>query len=88
MNLPAITTARVLEGAAREHADSLVCVGLGLEALAELLMEGGEDRMTTDQVNGLHHAIIALGRLAKAAGHDLASITERSAFERNGECHA
>ncbi len=63
---------------ASEHADNMVCIGIGLEAIGDLLGGGSEHVLTADQVNGLHHAVIALGRLAKDAGYALAEHAERA----------
>ncbi|WP_455232342.1 hypothetical protein [Geopseudomonas aromaticivorans] len=67
-----------LANVATEHADNMVCIGLGLEAIADLLGGGSEHALTTDQVNGLHHAVLALARMAKGAGYDLAKHAEGS----------
>lgn len=64
---------------ASEHADNMVCIGIGLEAIGDLLGGGSEHALTADQGdNGLHHAVIALGRLAKDAGYALAEHAERA----------
>lgn len=63
---------------ASDHAYNMVCIGIGLEAIGDLLGGGSEHALTADQVNGLHHAVMALGRLAKDAGYALAEHAERA----------
>lgn len=66
---------------ANERADAMVCAGLGLEAIADLLGGGSDHSLTADQTNGLHHAIIALGRMVKDAGYDMGSLAARQGDE-------
>lgn len=54
-----------------ERADSMVCAGLGLESIGDLLGSGSDHSLTADQINGLHHAIIALGRMVKDTGYEM-----------------
>ena len=67
---------------ANERADAMVCAGLGLEAIADLLGGGSDHSLTADQTNGLHHAIIALGRMVKDAGYDMSSLAAQHGAEQ------
>nr|WP_286949081.1 hypothetical protein [Pseudomonas sp. UBA6718] len=52
------------------HGDALQAAGIGLEGIGLMLSERD---LSSDEVNALHHAVIALGAMVKGAGGDLYS---------------
>jgi hypothetical protein len=74
-----------LKQAAWEHGNYLTSAGYGLITLGDLLgADGSEHFLTKDNLNGLQHAVVALGAMvrdsgialterAELAGHDLGS---------------
>ncbi|MDZ4192609.1 MAG: hypothetical protein U1D65_11430 [Pseudomonas sp.] len=57
---------------ADETGNDLVSAGIGLETLANLLgADGVERHLSDDDVNGLQHALLALGTYIKSTGYDL-----------------
>lgn len=52
----------------KQQADGLTAAGIGLEAIGQLLNEGD---LHADHVNGLEHAVKALGDYVRRAGFDM-----------------
>jgi hypothetical protein len=55
-----------------DQGNQLFSVGYGMKAIAELLGADGSDHELNDElVNGLHHAIMALGTLVLQVAEDM-----------------
>lgn len=52
------------------HGDALSAAGIGLQGIGLML---AENEMHEDEINALHHAVVALGAMVKGAGYDLFS---------------
>lgn len=65
---------------ATHHGDQLQSMGLALEALGNLLgADGSEHNLNSRDLDGLAHAVRALGGYAFAAGVELYAATESTA---------
>jgi hypothetical protein len=65
---------------ADRHGDRLICTGYALDTIADLLgCDGAEHHLNSDHLNGLHHAVKALGAFIKSVGFDLSEAAEREA---------
>lgn len=73
---------------ANQTGNTLTCAGIGLETIGSLMgADGAEHYLNTEDMNGLHHTVIALGGLIKAAGYNLC-IAAEEAQEKKGVDHA
>ncbi|QLF92290.1 hypothetical protein HW090_03360 [Pseudomonas sp. ABC1] len=62
---------------AEKTGNDLVATGIGLETISNLLCaDGREYRISAADLNGLHHAALALAAYVKAMGYDLAIAVE------------
>lgn len=64
---------------AEQTGNTMTSAGIGLEAIGNMLgADGSEHCFNAKDMNGLHHAVVALGDLIKGLGYDLAGAAEES----------
>lgn len=59
---------------AARHGDALNAAGIGLQGIGRML---AESELNSDEINALHHAVIALGAMVSdSGGHLFSAATE------------